>query len=114
MLELRKKWSLYNAPYALEVLSISSYSKEFQESLSKDKMLLPLVFGTMCIFSSLVYYRRDKVRSSSIFLGLGAVITVLFSLLTSFGIMFTIGVPFTNLTFMLPFVIMGIGLDGKF
>ena len=110
LLKLRSE----NTMFGLEILSVNSYSNEFQEALRHDMKLLPLVFLMMCTFTSLVYYKHDKVKSSCLFLGLGAVWTVCMSLLSSFGVMFLIGVPFTNLTFMLPFIILGIGLDGKF
>ncbi len=101
-------------PYKLEFISVNSYDKEFREAIRSDQKLLPLVFSTMCVFSSLVYYKRDKVGSSCLFLGLGAIATCCFSLLMSFGLMFIVGVPFTNLSFMLPFIIMGIGIDDAF
>ena len=113
LLSLKRQWSVEHAPYSLEVLSSSSYGSEVQQSLDHDKVLIPLVFLVMCFFSFLAYYKRDRVRSSSLYLGLGAPVTVIFSLLTSFGVMFIVGVPFSNLTFMLPFIIMGVGLDGK-
>lgn len=113
LLNLRTQWSSQNAPYSLEFLSDGSYSREAQKSLDRDLVLLPFVILVMCTFSFLSYYKNDRVRSSCVVLGLGAAVTVLFSLMTSFGIMFILGVPFSQLTFMLPFIMMGIGLDGK-
>ncbi len=112
LLDLRREWSLHTSSYRLEILSSTSYSNEFQESVQQDVKLLPFVFVIMTTFSALVFYRRDVVQSSSLCLGIGAVVTVVLSILTSFGLLFTIGVPFTNLAFMVPFIIFGIGLDG--
>jgi len=49
-----------------------------------------------------------------ILLGVGAVVTILLSIMTTYGLMWTIGIPFTNLTTILPFVLFGIGLDDSF
>jgi Patched family len=57
---------------------------------------------------------RELCRHSHqtrILLGIGAVVTILLSILTSYGLLWIIGVPFTNLTTILPFVLFGIGLD---
>ena len=105
---------MHIAPYRLEILSSNSYTNEFQESVKQDIGLLPIVFVVMTTFSALVFYRGDSVRSSCLCLGIGAVVTVVLSILTSFGLLFIMGVPFNNLAFMLPFIILGIGLDGKF
>ncbi len=114
LLHLKRESELNHCPFNLDLLSRSSYSNEFQESIKQDKTLLPFVFIVMTTFSIFVFYRTDPVKSSSLTLGIGAVTTVLLSILTSFGLLFSVGVPFTNLTFMLPFIIFGIGLDGKF
>lgn len=47
-------------------------------------------------------------------MGFGAVVTVLLAIIASFGLMFLIGVPFTSLTPLLPFIIFGVGLDDAF
>ena len=67
----------------------------------------------MSIFTALVFWKRDKVRSQSL-LGFSAVISVLLSLFSGFGLLFIIGVSFTSMTQILPFVIFGIGLDDAF
>ena len=47
-------------------------------------------------------------------LGFGAVATILLSLLTGYGLLFTIGIPFSSLTQIFPYVMVGIGLDDTF
>ena len=56
-----------------------------------------LGFVVMAILCIAVFARKDPVFSRA-WLGFGAVITVLLALIASFGLLFTIGVPFTNLT----------------
>jgi Niemann-Pick C1 protein len=67
----------------------------------------------MTIFTSLVFFKRHKVHSRSL-LGVGAVTSILLSMMSSYGLMFLCGVPFTSVTQLLPFVMFGIGLDDSF
>jgi Niemann-Pick C1 protein len=67
----------------------------------------------MTVFTSLVFTQRHKVHSRSL-LGIGAVVSVLLSIVSGFGFMFLCGVPFSPITQLLPFVMLGIGLDDSF
>lgn len=60
----------------------------------------------MSVLCIILFARRDKVLSRS-WLGFGAVVTVLLAIMASFGLLFTIGVPFTALTPLLPFIMFG-------
>lgn len=59
----------------------------------------------LCVF---LFAKRDKVYSRS-WLGFGAVVTVLLAIIASFGFLFLLGVPFTSLTPLLPFILFGVG-----
>ena len=67
----------------------------------------------MSIFCCIVFFKRDKIRSRTL-LGFSAVVAVLLSMISGFGLLFMCGVPFTSMTQLLPFVIFGIGLDDAF
>ena len=110
LLALRKSWK--ESKFFLEISSTRAYNAELERVVGKDVPLLPVMFVVMTLFSSAVYFKRDRVRSSCLYLGIGAVTTVCLSLMTSFGLLFIVGIPFNQLTMMLPFIIMGIGLDG--
>jgi hypothetical protein len=110
LLALRERWKQSN--FFLEISSTRAYNDELERAVGKDVPLLPVVFIVMTLFSSAVYFKRDRVRSSCLCLGIGAVATVCLSLIASFGFLFIVGIPFNQLTMMLPFIIMGIGLDG--
>lgn len=75
-----------------------------------DLPLVPLVFVLMSLLCIILFAKRDKVLSRS-WLGFGAVVTVLLAIIASFGLLFLIGVPFTSLTPLLPFILFGVGLD---
>ena len=80
---------------------------------SADLPLIPLVFVLMSLLCIFLFAKRDKVLSRS-WLGFGAVVTVLLSIVASFGFLFLLGVPFTSLTPLLPFILFGVGLDDAF
>ena len=67
----------------------------------------------MSLFTRTVFYKRDKVKSQTL-MGTSAVIAVLLSILSGFGLLFLSAVPFTSMTQILPFVIFGLGLDDAF
>lgn len=114
VLALQSEWDQEdNNPFRLEVMAYRSYEDEFLRAIWLDLPLLPAAFIVVSIFCCLVFWRKDKVHSRTL-LGVGAVVTIVFSVMTSFGLMFLCGVPFTTSTPMLPFLIFGIGLDDSF
>jgi len=67
----------------------------------------------MCVFTCIIFTQYKKVYAQSL-LGLTAVISVLLSIGSAYGVMFMIGVPFTSMTHLLPFILFGVGLDDSF
>ncbi|CAB9519465.1 Pick C1-like protein 1 [Seminavis robusta] len=99
--------------YSLEVQSERSYPDEFLRAIVKDFPLLPFLYIIMVSFTMGIYFRRHPVQSRAL-LGVAAAVTVCCSIMSGFGLMFIFGVPFTNLTMLVPFVIFGVGLDDTF
>jgi Niemann-Pick C1 protein len=97
----------------LEFFTMISYATEFQKAIFKDLPLTVLVGVIMVVFNALVFFKRDPVQSRSL-LGIVAVFTISMSMAFGHGLMFAAGVPFTNMTMMLPFVVFGVGLDDTF
>ena len=64
----------------------------------------------MCAY----FFRWRNPVESRCALGLGAVVAVLLSIVSAYGLMFIVGVPFTSMTQLLPFILFGIGLDDAF
>jgi predicted RND superfamily exporter protein len=114
ILALNEEWKK-DATTALrvEVFADRSFSDEFTRAIVNDIPLVPIVFVVMSIFTCLVFAKRHKVHSRSL-LGFGAVMSVLLSLMSGFGLMFVCGVPFTSITQLLPFIIFGVGLDDAY
>lgn len=99
--------------YQLEVLAERSFDDEFARAIANDIPLMAIVFVVMSIFTCLVFAQCNWIQSQSL-LGFGAVVTILLAIMTGYGFMFLIGVPFTSMTQILPFIMFGIGLDDAF
>lgn len=111
---LRKEWSNDDSDWCLEYLVIdSSLETEMKRAIDEDIILLFFAFVMMFALCAIYFAKRDMVRSRSI-LGFGAVLSVLLSLMATFGSLFCIGVPFTQLSLLLPFILAGIGMDDAF
>ena len=108
LLDLREEWANEEPaqPFRLEVYTPRSVPDEMTRAVASDLPLLPLVFTIMALFTCLVFFRRDQVQSRAL-LGIGSVVTIVCSIMTGFGFSFILGLPFTNLTQVLPFVIFG-------
>ena len=107
LFELQEEWESDTTNiFRLEVNAYRSYEDEFLRAILVDLPLLPAVFGIMVLFCCLVFWRYDKVHSRSL-LGVGAVVTIVLSIMTSHGLLFLCGIPFTTSTTMLPFLMFG-------
>jgi len=110
LFDLRDKWNDDSSQtLRLEVVAERSFTDEFERAIVNDIPLLPTVFVVMGIFTSLVFFRKDKVLSRSL-LGFTAVISVFLSIVAGYGFMFLCAVPFTSMTQILPFVFFGVSV----
>jgi hypothetical protein len=109
ILELNEAWAAeaYTS-FRLEIFADRSFSDEFTRAIVTDIPLVPIVFVIMSVFTCFVFFKRDWVFSRSL-LGFGAVVSVLLSIMTGYGLVFIFGVPFTSMTQILPFIMFGIG-----
>jgi len=107
---LSQEWNQEGVDVQVVRLADRSLEDEISRAILNDIPLVPVVFLTMGMFTSLAFFRKNRVRSRSL-LGFGAVVSVLLSIMSGYGLMFCCGVPFTSMTQILPFVIFGIGLD---
>jgi len=114
VLDLREQWEKESDNMLrLEFLTDRSFDDEFERSIVNDIPLVPMIFVVMSGFTCLVFFRRSWVHSRSI-LGIGAVFTVLLSIICGYGLLFICNVPFTAMAQILPFIMFGIGLDDAF
>ena len=100
-------------PLQLDFLSIFAYKIENQRALIKDLPLVLGIFAVLVVFTTLVFHKRHRVYSRSM-LGCASLAAIGMSLALSYGIVWCIGIPFTNIAQILPFMVMGVGLDDTF
>ena len=113
--ELSEQWQSNpsTAGFYIEAVSMGSFAEEFTNGILIDLPLVPFAFVIMVGFACYYFYRFDQVKSRTM-LGFAAVMCVVVSVLFSYGCLFIIGVPFTVMTQLIPFIIFGIGLDDAF
>ena len=89
ILSLRSEWeSDAQSEFVVEISSYRSFESEFIRSIVRDLPLLPSAFLIMVIICCFIYFERNQVKSSSLTVGTGAIVTVVLSLATckfSFG-----------------------------
>jgi len=114
MLLLQQEWK--DDPdnmYRVELLIKNSFEQELLRGIQQDLPIIPFAMILMSGFTALVFFKCDWLHSQCL-LGVGAVACVTLSLLTGFGIMFLVGMPFTTMTLTLVCVLYGVGLDDSF
>jgi len=101
--------------YGYDVTLTCDYSgaAELTRGLRDDAYLVYVAFLVMVLFCSAILSKPDRVKSQSL-LGVGAVAAVFISVALGYGIMFCVGIPLTTLSALLPFILLGIGVDNLF
>lgn len=111
--ELQKKWIRTASTCRIEVNTARSFDDELERGLAEDTIYMVFAFLIMGTFCSFYLGQCHCVQSQSM-LGLGAIVTIIMSLMTGYGLLFIIGVPFSSITQIFPYVMVGIGLDDTF
>lgn len=112
--QLQEEWDADPTnPFRIEMTAYRSFSDEFFRSIVKDMPLLPAVFTIMSLFCCFVFWKKNRVESRCS-VGIGAVVCILLSIFTGYGLLFCFGVSFTPVTTMMPFLMFGVGLDDSF
>ena len=106
LFEVERTWSTYQ----LEQLNESSFSIEFGGGFQENIPFLAAAFIIMTLFTGGVFFKRNPVESR-VAVGLGATATVVMGMGAAFGLMFCCGVPMTSIHGILPFILVGVGLD---
>lgn len=141
LLEMREEWAEDDTIFLLEFAAVTSFEREVKRVILGDMPLCVVVFFVMCFFTCMVFFKWHRVYSRTL-LGIGAVLTIFFSLITGFGLLFicgksswscvfvvdflsrcslsvsvpvtATGIPMTMMTNLLVFIIVGVGLDDTF
>lgn len=103
-----------NGEYRIEVIAERSTSDESAAAASKDLPLIAIAFLVMFSYISVILGScKDKVKSQAL-LGVGSVIGILLSCCVGYGTSLLCGFPLTTIALILPFILVGIGLDDTF
>jgi hypothetical protein len=90
-----------------------SYDRAVAESVAGDIPLLAIAVVVICAFTTVAMSVRDTVytRTSLSFLGIA---NIILSITSGFGLSLLLTIPFTSLHQVLPFILLGIGVDDLF
>lgn len=88
-----------------------SVDDELARSVGGDIGLLIIKFTIMFSFTCGVLTRKFNAVDSRILLSLSGIIFILLSLISGYGFCCALGIPFNSLHMVLPFIVIGIGID---
>jgi hypothetical protein len=95
---LRGEWQQISGnKWVLELNTYRSFDDELNRGIQEDIPLMASAFVMMGLFCAMTLAKWHRVKSQSL-LGVGAVATIVLALMTGYGLMFCIGVPFSSLT----------------
>jgi len=112
---LKQQWSFKDGgnDFRYEDTKSNGIKNGLMNSIVHDLPLIGAVFLVMITFNGIIFFKFDRIQSRSL-LGLGGVATIVLSLMSGFGVLFMVGIPFTPMTMVIPFLMFGVGLDDKF
>ena len=97
-----------------EYFTLNGYQTEMMRALLIDLPLVAVLIFVMVAFTTFVFYKWDDPVQSRGLVGIHAMSVIGLSMLTGYGTMWCIGVPMTTVAIMIPFVVVGVGLDDTF
>lgn len=103
----------WDGTIVVEQFNQRSFAYEFGRGFTQNIPLLIAAFTIMIVFTIGVFSRKNWVLSRAS-LGAAAVCNATLGLMAGFGLMFICGIPITSIHGMLPFILVGIGLDDAF
>ena len=113
LLKIKEKWSKNNDLFTLSMDCDICRKRELERGILQDLPLIISSFSIVGLLHMFSYFSKNCRRSQMI-LGIGAIFTVFLSFMTSLGLLFCIGIPFTPLIYYLPFIILGKGLNDTY
>jgi hypothetical protein len=112
--QLQDTWDQQGIQCHVEANSFRALDDENTRGVEKDVPMMATAFLLMGIVCAVHLSNIQNLVQSRTILGLGAVVTIALSIMTSYGLLFVIGVPFTAVAQVFLYVMVGIGLDDTF
>lgn len=92
-----------------------SLDYEIEENMSPDFYLVGTTFTMITVFATvLMSYKSNVVTSPGLILPFSGIMSAFFGLTSSIGLMSIIGYEGCSLIFVIPFLVLGIGIDDMF
>lgn len=110
---LDERWKEGGSDFSIRFTSRRAGGDELIRGIFKDIPILALAFLMMTLFTMYSLSKCDRIESQTS-LGIGAIASIFFAILTGYGLLFIIGIPLTSLTYLFPYAMLGLGLDGMF
>ena len=89
-----------------------SISGEFDRVVSNDRPILGAAFCVMLIVLSLILGKVDCIKSRAA-MAFGSILSLIFSLICGFGLGSAFGYDFNTLVLLIPFILLGVGMDDQ-
>lgn len=102
------------ATVQIDVISERSVDDELEEAIGGDIALLIIAFVTMAVFTSVTLGKGCDALRGRALLATSDIFVIIFSAGGAYGFCSVVGVPFTSLAQILPFILVGIGADNMF
>ena len=110
---LNERWQESGSDFSIQFSARRSGGDEIVRGIFKDIPILISAFLLMTVFTMYSLSKCHRIKSQTS-LGIGAIASIFFAIVTGYGILFCIGVPLTSLTYLFPYAMLGLGLDGMF
>ncbi|GBG29778.1 Niemann-Pick C1 protein [Hondaea fermentalgiana] len=96
------------------VSAARSLDEELASSTGQDIHIMAIAYVVMIVFASLTLGRMCGRTNGRALLATSDIFVIIFSAGAGYGLSALIGIPFTSLTQILPFVLVGIGIDNAY
>lgn len=101
------------APFKYVFVHSRSLDDEISRSITGDIHLMVLTYIIMIVFVCFALGQLDPVKFRGS-VGFGGVLLIIFAIVTGYGIVASLGYKFSSLNMILPFILIGIGVDDMF
>ena len=91
-----------------------SLDDSISESALSDMSLIIVAFVLMVIFCVVMNLRIRRAVNGHVLLALAGIFTVFLGIASSFGLVMYTGTPFIGIAAVLPFMVLGVGIDDMF
>ncbi|PAV78443.1 hypothetical protein WR25_13243 [Diploscapter pachys] len=90
------------------------YEKDMKTIVTTSSKLIPVLFAVLVIFSFCAFWNREDIVSSKSLVAVWGVISAVFGITTSIGLLHLFGIKLLPIAMFTPFLVLSIGIDDAF